>query len=101
MEKSEYTAYLHQKYCWISKLDLDMTYRKAKEVLLNTLFPFDLSVNEVPQRYEAKLLEVMEEIIEIGNMRHYTSYQENGVSWRKDYSGLSSLKDVTPFAGGN
>lgn len=101
MTKNDYTSYLHHKYCWINPIDLEMTYKKAKEALLNTLFPFDLSKNEVPERYEMKLLEVMEEIIELGNMRHYTSYQENGVSWRKDYSGLSSLSDVTPFAGGN
>lgn len=99
MTKQEYISYLHQKYCWLSSIDLEMTYRKAKEEVLNTLFPFNDEITEVPPRYEMKVLEAMEEIIEIGNMRHYTSYQENGVSWSKDYSGLSCLKDITPYAG--
>ena len=96
MTKEEYIAYFKNKYPYIEENDLSMTYHIAKENLLNTLFPFDDTQTEVPPRYEYKLIEVMDEIIDLGNMRNYTSYRENGVVWERDYSGISSLSNITP-----
>lgn len=98
--KKDYLDYFHNKYDYVDYKDLEMTYEIAKERLLNTLFPFNDDIEEVPSRYKMKIVEVMEEIIDTGNMRHYTSYRENGVSWTRASSvTLQSLSDVTPYGG--
>ena len=99
MSENDYITYFSDKYNYISHYDLLMTYRLAKEKIINTLYQFRDDVNEVPQKYEMKVIEVMEELIETSNMRHFTSYSENGVSWKKNTTDLESLQDITPIAG--
>lgn len=99
MTVDEYVYRCKRKYEWLDEEDLYEIYYFAKEALLNALFPFsnlDEDI-EVPKKYEYKLLEVMYEAIDSGNGRHYTSYSENGVSWSRDVSGYSSLKDIVPY----
>lgn len=99
MTENEYIEYFKDKYDYISYYDLKMTYKLAKERIINTLYPYDDTVTEVPPKYEMKVIEVMEELIETSNMRHYTSYSENGVRWTKNGTDLESLQDLTPHAG--
>lgn len=100
MTKEECINYFKEKYSWIDYCDLEMTYEIAKERIINTLFPFDNEITEIPYKNRMKIVEVMDEIIDTGNMRHYTSYKENGVSWTRASTGdLQSLSDLTPHAG--
>lgn len=99
MTENDYIEYFKDKYDYISYFDLKMTYKLAKERIINTLYPFDDSKTEVPPKYEMKVIEVMEELIDTSNMRHFTSYSENGVSWSKMTTDLESLQDLTPNAG--
>lgn len=99
MTENDYIEYFKDKYDYISYYDLKMTYKLAKERIINTLYPFDDSKTEVPPKYEMKVIEVMEELIDTSNMRHFTSYSENGVSWSKMTTDLESLQDLTPNAG--
>ena len=99
LTKNEYIEYFREKYPYISDNDLEMTYELAKEKIINTLYPFDENINEVPNKYTMKVMEVMEELIDTSDMRHYTSYSENGVKWTKMRTDLESLQDLTPHAG--
>ena len=99
MNKDEYIEYFHNKYEYIEMRDLEMTYKLAKERIINTLYPFEENIKEVPEKYEMKIVEVMEELIDTSDMRHFTSYQENGVRWTKLRTDLESLQDLTPKAG--
>lgn len=104
MEKQDYINKAHVKYPYITLEDLEDCYYFAKESLLNVLYPFRVESggegedNPVPKRYQYKLLEVMYEMIDMGNGRHFTSYSENGVSWKRDSSELQSLKNIIPYA---
>lgn len=99
MTESEYIEYFKKRYDYLEVDDLKMTYKLAKERIINTLYPFNDKITEIPQKYEMKVVEVMEELIETSNMRHFTSYQENGVRWTKLRTDLESLQDLTPYAG--
>lgn len=100
VNKEDVLNYFKTKYSWIEYCDLDITYETAKEKIINTLFPFDDTITEIPEKHKMKIYEVMEEIIDTGNMRHYTSYKENGVSWTRNADiQLQSLADLTPYAG--
>ena len=55
---------------------------------------------EVELKNHERAFEIlMEELIDTSNMRHFTSYSENGVSWSKMTTDLESLQDLTPNAG--
>ena len=41
----------------------------------------------------------MKEIIDIGNMRNFTSYSENGWSWKRPEGGLTTYYDIKSMAG--
>lgn len=99
MNENDYIIYFGEKYPYLNNIDLEMTYKLAKERIINALYPFRDDVTEIPRKYEMKVLEVMEEIISTSDMRHYTSYSENGVSWSKLSTDLESLQDITPMAG--
>lgn len=84
---------------WVDQCHREETYELAKSNLLNALYPFQLDVEEIPPRFEPKLIAVMREIMAMGNMLYYDTYRENGVYWHKDYSGISSLSDIVPYGG--
>lgn len=100
MTKEECISYFKEKYPYVSDIDLEVTYGKAKERLLNTLFPYDSSITEIPSNYEYTLMDGIEEIIDLGNMRNFTSYSENGVSWRRESNqNINAYKDIVPMGG--
>ena len=93
--KKDYLDYFHNKYDYVDYKDLEMTYEIAKERLLNTLFPFNDDIEEVPSRYKMKIVEVMEEIIAtIHNLDE--PYKE--VFWLRFY-GEMSYKEIGSIFG--
>lgn len=103
MEKSEYIAKCKRKYPYIEYEDLDETYEIAKRELFITLYSTNTNkVNkdtEIPYIFEYCLLDAMKEIIEIGTMRNFTSYQENGWSWTRPDGGLMTYKNIKSMVG--
>ena len=86
---------------WIIKwnytlCDIYTKYNQQPSSKYHSIF---LEASHKTQKYEMKVIEVMEELIETSNMRHFTSYSENGVSWKKNTTDLESLQDITPIAG--
>ena len=104
MEKSEYISRAFRNNDYVSQEDKEETYEIAKRELFLTIYSSDTSkINEntkIPYVYEYKVLEAMKEIIEIGNMRYFTSYSENGWSWKRPSDGLSTYKNILSKAVG-
>lgn len=77
---------------------LEEVYEIAKRELFITLYSTNISNikedTEIPYIYEYKVLEAMYEIIDIGNLRNFTSYSENGWSWSRPEGGLTTYKNI-------
>ena len=82
--------------------ELDDTFKDrledAKLVFLNRVYPFDKDKNEIPARYtgwQTRCAIELHYLVEDGD---FSSYAENGLSWSKDGSGLSSklLEELPP-----
>ena len=105
MTKDEYISKIKRKYEYIDILDLEETYEIAKRELFITLYSSNTSgitnETEIPYIYEYKVLDAMKEIIEIGNMRNFTSYSENGWSWERPQGGLSTYSNIKSKVGSN
>ena len=103
MTKDEYITKIKRKKPYIDWEDLDETYEIAKRELFITLYSCNTnSINEnteIPYIYEYKVFEAMEEIIDMGNMRNFTSYQENGWSWTRPKNGLQTYLNIKSKAG--
>nr|DAR54947.1 MAG TPA: hypothetical protein [Caudoviricetes sp.] len=100
MTKEEYIERIKrkEKYNYIEYEDLDEVYEIAKMELLLTLYASKTDMiteeTEIPYAYTYKVLEAMEEIIDIGDMRNFTSYQENGWSWTRPEGGLIAYRNI-------
>lgn len=98
MTKEEYIRRAFRKYPYVEEEDKEETYEIAKRELFITLYSSNTSRidkdTEIPYIYEYKVLEAMKEIIDMGEMRHFTSYQENGWSWSRPDSGLSTYQNI-------
>lgn len=96
--KEEYIASLQKKYPYIEYEDLDETYEIAKEELLLILYSSDTSQiseeTEIPYPFRYKVLEAMKEIVNMGNMRNFTSYSENGWKWERPDTGLQAYANI-------
>ena len=103
MTKDEYISRIKRKYDYIDILDLEDTYEIAKRELFIALYSSNTSQvtneTEIPYIYEYKVLDAMKEIIEIGNMRNFTSYSENGWSWERPKNGLATYSDTNSKVG--
>lgn len=97
MEKDFYINYFRSKYSYASVEDINICYEISLEHLLNCYDPFR-TTNEVPEKYQYTLINVMEELMQFGGLTNVTSYNENGFSFSKE-SGFSSLKSIIPKAG--
>lgn len=104
MTKQEYVSSCLRKYPYIDMFDLEETYEIAKRELFITLYSCNTSMitesQEIPYVYEYKVLEAMHEIIDIGSMRNFTSYQENGFSWTRPKTGLVAYQNIKSLVGG-
>ena len=98
MVKQEYIDKIHRRYVYLEEWRIDDVYEIAKRELFIALYSSNTSKvsedTEIPYIYEYKVLEAMEEIINIGNMRNFTSYSENGWSWSRPTNGLQAYKDI-------
>ena len=103
MTKDTYINKVMRKYPYINPMDLEETYEIAKRELFITLYSSNTSKvtseTEIPYIYEYKVLEAMEEIVNMGNMRNFTSYSENGWSWERPASGLSTYSNIKSKVG--
>ena len=103
MTKDDYISRIRRKYPYIHPMDLEETYEIAKRELFITLYSSNTSKvtseTEIPYIYEYKVLEAMEEIVDMGNMRNYTSYSENGWSWTRPKSGLIAYNGIKSKVG--
>lgn len=104
MEKDEYISKLIDKYPHIPYSKAEDVYEIAKRELFITLYSYNTALitaeTKIPYIYEYKVLEAMQEIVDIGNLRNFTSYQENGWSWTRPYKGLSAYANIKSYAGG-
>lgn len=100
MIKEEYIDRIkrNKKYSYITYEDLDEVYEIAKEELLLILYASDTSnIDEnttIPYAFQYMVLQAMKEIIEIGNMRNFTSYSENGWRWERPDAGLQTYAKI-------
>lgn len=103
MTKQEYIQRCLRKFPYIDVMDLDETYEIAKRELFITLYSsHSCQINEdtqIPYVYEYKVLDAMFEIIDLGNMRNFSSYQENGWSWTRPQTGLSTYSNIKSMVG--
>ena len=84
-----------------SNTELDDTFKDklddAKLVFLDKVYPYDKEINEIPPRYIGWQTRCAIELYYLQEDGDFTSYSENGLSWSKDGSGLSSkLLDELP-----
>lgn len=104
MTKEQYISKIKRQFSYITDEDLEETYEIAKRELFITLYSGNTSIiNEntpIPYIYEYKVLEAMKEIIDIGNMRNFTSYSENGWSWTRPNNGLTIYRNIKSMLGG-
>lgn len=84
-----------------SNNELDDTFKDrledAKLVFLNKVYPYDKDKTDMPSRYIGWQTRCAIELYYLEEDGDFTSYSENGLSWSKDNSGLSSkLLDELP-----
>lgn len=103
MTKEDYITKCLRKHPYIEYEDIEETYEIAKRELFITLYSSNTSLVDestpIPFIYEYKVLDAMYEIINIGTMRNFTSYQENGWSWTRPDNGLSTYANIRSKAG--
>lgn len=102
MTKEEYINIAFRNNQFVSDDDKEEIYEIAKRELFITLYACNTSmINEdtiIPYAFEYKVIEAMREIIDMGNMRNFTSYQENGWSWTRPKNGLVSYQNINSKA---
>ncbi len=97
--------YLRNKYDYMEEGDIEFFVSAAKEVLINTLYPFDPSIDPetfvVPRRYENWIIRAAIEMIERAGVSSAVAYNENGIGIQYGRAQISSalIGELTPKAG--
>lgn len=103
MKKNDYVTRVRSNHKHLEVWRVEDVYEIAKRELFITLYSCNTSLinenTEIPYIYEYKVLEAMEEIINMGTMRHFTSYQENGWSWTRPSNGLQAYRNLKAKVG--
>lgn len=103
MTKQDYIDKIIQQYPHLEEWRVDEIYEHAKRELFITLYSSNTSVvdenTKIPYIYEYSVLDAMKEIINMGNLRNFTSYSENGWSWTRPTNGLQTYKDIKAKVG--
>lgn len=76
--------------------------KNAKYIALNVLYPFDLEKEELPSRIAIDWqVRCALFLYNLNGQEGYTSYSENGLSWRKasEYIPYELMNELTPMAG--
>lgn len=98
--KSEIQA----KYEYLTSAEIDELYNTAAFVYLDIRFPYDLTLNEIPEN-EPRAYNIiklmMNDIVEKNGCSSLTAYSENGLSVRYDAAGVSGWirSLITPQVG--
>ncbi|MBP3370847.1 MAG: phage head-tail connector protein [Clostridia bacterium] len=73
----------------------------AKNVVLSRLYPFDLEKEDIPTRYDTKVIEIAVYLFDKEGAEGQLSHSENGVN--RSYASADvpedMLRGITPFAG--
>lgn len=97
----DYISKIKNKYPYLDDEDIEDMYNCAKEILLNTLYPFDDTIEEIPRRKEMWIYRAMIEFAERNGMTSALNYRENGIQMQFDRSQLSQslLDELVPYSG--
>lgn len=70
----------------------------AKLVFLNKVYPFERDKMDIPERYKGWQTRCAIELYYLDEDGDFISYSENGLSWAKESTGLSSklLNELPP-----
>jgi len=100
MELNEIANKIHKKYCHLEMTEINDMLDIAKEILLNTLYPFDDNIVEIPPRKTNWLYRCVIEQIERKGMNSAVSYKENGlqVTFDKTQISQSLLDELVPMS---
>lgn len=73
----------------------------AKQAVLNRAFPYNPGVDEVPAKYEQKVIEIAVYLYNKAGAEGETAHNENGINRTYESAGIpaSMLRDVIPFVG--
>lgn len=98
MTKEQYMQKISRDYDYLENDVLEELYEIAKRELFITLYSCNIEeIDEntpIPYIYEYKVLDAMKEIVDIGNLRNFTSYRENGWSWSRPENGLATYSNI-------
>lgn len=70
----------------------------AKTIFLNSVYPFDKNIDEIPARYYDWQVRCAIELYNLKEDGNYVSYSENALSWTRLKEGLSQdlLNELPP-----
>lgn len=89
---------IEKKYCHLEMSEIQDMIEIATEILLNTLYPFDDEITEIPPRKNSWIYRCVVEQIERKGMNSVVSYKENGLQVTFDKTGISQslLDELVP-----
>ena len=101
MKLCDVTAHIHQRYSHITIEEIEIMIECAKDILLDTLYPFNQEITEIPPRKVTWIYRCVLEQIERKGMSSVVSYSENGISISFDKSQVSEtlIGEIVPNAG--
>ena len=100
MDMNDIARKIHNKYCHLELSEIEDMLDIAKEIMLNTLYPFDDTITEIPERKSGWLYRCVMEQIERKGMNSVVSYKENGLQVTFDKSQISQslLSELVPMS---
>ena len=103
-EKQNVIDRIKSRFDYLDLGDVEEIYSRALNEYLNRKYPYDRSITEIPSndpRAYFIVEAIMNDIIENAGIANFTSYSENGMSWRRDKVGISSdiLALIVPKVG--
>ena len=92
---------IQRQYSYIADSDIMTMIDCAKDILLDTLYPFNEEITEVPQRKVTWIYRCVLEQIERKGMSSVTSYRENGIQVTFDRTSVSQglINQIIPLVG--
>lgn len=101
MKLNQLTQYIQRSYPYITDVDIQIMIDCATDILLDTLYPFNEEITEVPQRKVSWIYRCVIEQIERKGMSSVTSYRENGIQVTFDRTSVSQglINQLLPLVG--
>lgn len=103
-EAESVIARVKAQYSHLEQSDVEEIYVRALNEYLNRKYPYDREIVAIPAddpRAYFIVEKIMCDMIDNAGISSFTSYSENGMSWRRDKVGLSSdiIALIVPKAG--